>query len=373
LNKFIHKYGSNHVKFVDDLFALNEKRVSEMTTGILSILEPITYECNLRANVVTETMIQNILKSGCMLAYIGAESGADEVLSIYKKRTTSAQIINAVQMCRAYCLRIGTSFLFSKFDNENTFKQTKHVVGEAKPTDMTACPVFLYPGIQLYREALAAGEVDAEVWEQSDIAMPPKAFSGYPEKFKAALDFSARLRDYHDSIKGSVQYTIRECENAWKKYGYPVLGLKLAYLYLDDKRLSESYELLDELEKKGYKHLDVYSGKAFSLAGLGEREEGLQKLSEWEDCYPVSKEYWLRKGLLFEQIAYYDEAIEAYRNVYNPIDGGYEELLRIAVVHEKAGNITAALETYRDINDTYRIYSKNVNYFVLGKIKCLEN
>ena len=220
---------------------------------------------------------------------------------------------------------------------------------------------------------MAAGEVDAGIWEQSDVAMPPKAFSGYPEKFNAALDFSARLRDYHDNIKGSVQYTTRECETAWKKYGYSVMGLKLAYCYLDDRRFLESYELLAELEKKAYTHLDVYSGKAFSLAGLDKGEEGLQKLSEWEEYHPLSKEYWLRKGLLFEQIAHYDEAIESYKNVYNPIDGGYEELMRIAVVHEKAGNIAAALETYQNIIDTYHIYSKNVNYFVLGKIKYLEN
>ena len=373
LNKHLQIYGNNHVKFVDDLFALNEKRVSEMTTGILSIPEPITYECNLRANVVTETMVQNVLRSGCMLAYLGAESGSDEVLHIYKKRITASQIIKAVQMCRAYCLRIGTSFLFSKYDNEKTFKQTKRVVGEAKPTDMTACPVFLYPGIHLYREAVAAGEVDAGIWEQSDVAMPPKAFSGYPEKFNAALDFSARLRDYHDNIKGSVQYTTRECETAWKKYGYSVMGLKLAYRYLDDRRFLESYELLDELEKKGYKHLDVYSGKAFSLAGLDKGEEGLKKLSEWEKHHPLTKEYWLRKGMLLEQMTCYGEAIESYKNVYNPIDGGYEELMRIAVVHEKAGNIAAALETYRNIVDTYHIYSKNMNCFLLGKIKYLEN
>ena len=374
LNKLIQIRGISHAAFVDDLFAVNEKRVKEMTTGILSLPGPLTYTCTLRANVTTEAMIQNLVKSGCTIAYIGFESGSDEVLRIYQKRITSNDIIKAIQICRNYCLDIAASLIFSGVhDNESSFEKTKLVLEKAQPTDISVNALYLAPGSYLYDEAVAAGEVDAGIWEQSDEGQPEEAFAGYPEKLARARKFISDLIDFFRHLKKSIQYTTRECETAWKKYGYSVMGLKLAYCYLDDRRFLESYELLDELEKKGYKHLDVYSGKAFSLAGLDKGEEGLQKLSEWEEYHPLSKEYWLRKGLLFEQIAHYDEAIESYKNVYNPIDGGYEELMRIAVVHEKAGNIAAALETYQNIIDTYHIYSKNVNYFVLGKIKYLEN
>ncbi len=372
LNKLIQIHGINHVAFVDDLFALNDKRVKEMTTAILSLSAPITYECNLRANVTTEVMVQNLVKSGCMTVYLGAESGSEDMLRTYKKQITPDQLIKAVQICRAYCLRVGVSFIFSKYDDEKSFEKTQHLLEKAQPIFMSVSPTFLYPGTLLYRDAVAAGEVDAGIWEQSDKAMPPEAFSGYPEKYVCARDFSARLRDFFNSIKNSIQYTSRDYETLWRRQGYPVIRLKLAYCYADENRFLASCELFDELIETGYEHLDVYSGKAFSLLGLDKPKEAFQTLLEWEKCHPPSKDYRLRKGLLLEQISLYDEAIEEYHNAYNTIDGGYEEMLRIANVYEKAGDITSALKAYLEIINKYHIYSTIMKCFVCGKIKNLE-
>jgi tetratricopeptide (TPR) repeat protein len=275
-------------------------------------------------------------------------------------------------MCREYCLRIGTSLMFSRYDDEQSLENAKQLIETAQPTDASVCPVFLYPGIQLYREALEAGEVSEDVWEASHVAMPPEAFSGYPEKYHQARELSDKFRAYYNRIRSQLQYSTSQYETAWKKYAYPTIGMKLAFHYTDNGRFADAYEILNRIDQGGYRHHDVWAGKARCLLEQGKRDTALKTLSEWEQQHPSSRLFRLRKGMLLEQAGLYDEAIEEYTKLRNPIDGGYEELLRIANVYEKANDAVSASETYADILERFHIYSKKMRHFVESKLQYVK-
>jgi anaerobic magnesium-protoporphyrin IX monomethyl ester cyclase len=110
------KYGIEAIKFAEDNFFVNRKRVVEMCNQMIEHnlnLEWIT-ECRadyFRPKYVDDELLTLIKKAGCVGFTIGAESGSPRILELMKKDVTREQILFAAKQCQRFGLHPSFSFI----------------------------------------------------------------------------------------------------------------------------------------------------------------------------------------------------------------------------------------------------------------------
>jgi len=79
------------IKFSDDTFTLDEKRVIELCDLIDSSGFDISWGCNIRANT-SDALLERMVKAHCREVWIGAESGSPRILKDMKKGISVNQV-----------------------------------------------------------------------------------------------------------------------------------------------------------------------------------------------------------------------------------------------------------------------------------------
>lgn len=96
-------YGVRHVKFFEDNFTMNKKRVEEFCKLLITEKMGITWECEARADSLRKELLEKMARSGCVYIGIGAESGSPRILKFLRKGITVEQV---ERMCRM-CIQVG--------------------------------------------------------------------------------------------------------------------------------------------------------------------------------------------------------------------------------------------------------------------------
>lgn len=366
-------HNMTHISFADDLFFLDKKRLLDFSEAVGKLKFHFTYNCNLRVNAVDEETIVALVRSGCTRVMFGVESASQTILDLYNKKINKEQIVNAVQLCRKYCLQVGLSFIScGQYDNEVTFGETIQLIDFLKPTDIITNSLYLYPGSQLYHQAVSEGSLDPGIWESNSTPLPSEAYAGYPEFHKQSFLFARRIEDHYRRKEYEYQFTTNELEEAWQSYRYPVTGLKLASRYFKEKQFEHAERLFDELIDAGYNLVDVVRGKAFVLLERNMSREALALLFEAEKSYPKSRSLHLALGSIYERVGDVEKAIRHYSHAYRYDDNPGQLLLKMGFMFEKKGKHSQALDTYRKLKEDCVIYSPNMKQFLNIKIKQLE-
>ena len=103
-------FNINSISFEDDTFIFDKKRIYELCDLIIKNNLEINWICNVRANLVEESLLKKMKEAGLKKVAIGIESGSQRILDqIYHKQITLEQIRNAVHIikklglkCRGY-------------------------------------------------------------------------------------------------------------------------------------------------------------------------------------------------------------------------------------------------------------------------------
>lgn len=96
--------GFEAIMFFDDIFAMNEKRVRELTEEIRK--HKIVYRCFGHAKTMTPKMADMLAESGCIEIGVGVESGSQKILDTINKKTTVEQNKRFVEICNARDIRV---------------------------------------------------------------------------------------------------------------------------------------------------------------------------------------------------------------------------------------------------------------------------
>lgn len=106
------KSKAKYILFTDDTFTLNRKRSVILCNEILRRGLRISWGCETRADLVDESLLRLMHKSGCQLIAFGVESGNEELrMKVIRKRITNGQLFRAFRICHklkietaAYCM-----------------------------------------------------------------------------------------------------------------------------------------------------------------------------------------------------------------------------------------------------------------------------
>jgi len=151
--------GVRNIKFWDELFTLNTKRVTELC----NLLIERNYDLNIwtyaRADKVNRSLLEIMRKAGIKWLAYGFESGCDKGLTEVHKRTTLQKARDAVKMTHLADISILGNFLFGLGYDEETLEFSKSLELDF----VNYYDVKPYPGSDIYN-----GNTDWKSYSQYD-------------------------------------------------------------------------------------------------------------------------------------------------------------------------------------------------------------
>lgn len=217
LNMLLDRFDTQFHLFMDDLFAVNLKRLREIADLMKTDLRrPLDLTATIRADLVSEEMCRLLAEVGVAYCHLGLESGSDRVLSYLKKEsTTAARNQAALDMLHEHGIRsIGSFILGAPMEEEEDLQATWDFIQRnarsGKLLSFTFGPLVAFPGTAVWEDARARGLVDERTvdWRSLDIdlryfdldqylLLSPLSRSRFGEWFR-------RFHDLWEQVKGGV-------------------------------------------------------------------------------------------------------------------------------------------------------------------------
>jgi anaerobic magnesium-protoporphyrin IX monomethyl ester cyclase len=160
--------GYRQFLFVDDNFALNQKRVMKLCREIRKEKMDIEWICDSRVDHCSYEMLRESVKAGCIMVYFGIESANQRVLDYYNKQTTPEQAEAAVRAARKAGVDVIVGSFIVGAPNE-TREEIQNTLKFAQRLELDV-PQFnilgAFPGTDLWDELTMTGIINADqYWE----------------------------------------------------------------------------------------------------------------------------------------------------------------------------------------------------------------
>ncbi|WP_455285710.1 B12-binding domain-containing radical SAM protein [[Eubacterium] cellulosolvens] len=167
IEELIEIHGARDLKFFDDTFTLNPKRVFQICQEFERRGIDIPWCCLARTNTVSREMLKAMKDAGCWQLLYGLESMDENVLRNLKKLTTVEQNVRAVEWSHEVGLSVRANFIVgTPFDTWETMEKS---LEEAIKLNMDFAhfnKFTPYPGCELYRMLAAQGyHYDPAKWD----------------------------------------------------------------------------------------------------------------------------------------------------------------------------------------------------------------
>ncbi len=189
-----YEFGAEHLWFADDIFGLRPKWVREFADEVEKLDAAIPFKMQTRVDLMTPGSVSALRRSGCVEAWMGAESGSQKILDAMDKGTRVDQIAKARENLRHEGIR-ACYFLQFGYPGEtwHDIQNTIKLVRDTRPDDIGVSVSYPLPGTKFF-ERVQAQLGDKTNWSDSeDLSM---MFQGaYTNEFYRAL---------HDALHAQV-------------------------------------------------------------------------------------------------------------------------------------------------------------------------
>ncbi|MCM0755916.1 radical SAM protein [Desulfovibrio aminophilus] len=154
----VNTFGVRNIKIMDELFAVNEKRVLALCEGIAARGYDLNFWAYARVNTVTERMLAAMKRAGVNWIAYGFESGSKRVIEAVSKGYKPEQVARVVEMTCAQDQHICANFIFGlPEDDYDSMQETLALMQEINAEWANIYSAMAYPGSKLYDEAVAQG------------------------------------------------------------------------------------------------------------------------------------------------------------------------------------------------------------------------
>lgn len=162
----VRNYGIKNIKIIDELFAVNEKRVVEICDLIIERNYDLNMWAYARVNTVTPNMLYKMKKAGINWVAYGFESGSSKSLQGVNKGYDLAAVQNVVKTTYDAGLYICANFIFGlPEDDFDSMYETLRMAQDINAEWANFYAVMAYPGSRLYEEALLKGYELPDTWQ----------------------------------------------------------------------------------------------------------------------------------------------------------------------------------------------------------------
>ena len=108
----VRQFGYREVRFLDDNFIADHRRVARVCEEIRRRNIDITWFCSSRVNLVSREILKEMKDAGCWAILYGVESGVQKNLDTLRKRITLDQVRDAVRWAKEAGIKVYTPFIF---------------------------------------------------------------------------------------------------------------------------------------------------------------------------------------------------------------------------------------------------------------------
>lgn len=162
----VNRYGVRNIKIIDEMFALNEKRVVAFCDMIIDRGYDLNMWAYARVNTVTERMLAKMKEAGVNWVAYGFESGSRHVIEDVSKGYKIELVDKVVQMTYDLDMHICANFIFGlPEDDYDTMKQTLAMMLDIEAEWANIYSAMAYPGSKLYKMAQEKDWPLPETWE----------------------------------------------------------------------------------------------------------------------------------------------------------------------------------------------------------------
>ena len=185
----------DHFWIVDDVFGLKPGWVEEFAELVTDRGVRTPFRCLMRADQVTPAVASALARAGCLMVWMGAESGSQKVLDAMEKGLSVADIRQANRCLKAAGIKVGT-FLQFGYPGETwtDIEATLQLVRELEPDDIGVSVSYPLPGTGFYERVRQELGVKQNWVDSSDLSTMYKA------------TFSA---DVYRRVHGMVHHELR--------------------------------------------------------------------------------------------------------------------------------------------------------------------
>lgn len=163
----VNKYPIKEIRFFDDLFTANKKRVIEICDELAKRNININWCCEARVTTVTPELLDIMKKGGCWAVSYGMESGSQEILDMLKKNIKLEEIERAVKWTKQAGLMVRGYFMIGlPGDNIETIKKTIKFAMKLKLDHVVFSLFSPYPGTEVYKNPDKYGVINAKKWDE---------------------------------------------------------------------------------------------------------------------------------------------------------------------------------------------------------------
>jgi anaerobic magnesium-protoporphyrin IX monomethyl ester cyclase len=165
------KSGYGSFIFVDDNFTLNYKRIMDFCEEVIHRKWDIKWWCFSRVDVIVKhpDMVKKMAEAGNRSAFLGLESGNQNTLNYYQKKTSIQQQKEAVGILKKHKIRVFGSFILGEF--HETKRMINQTIRFAKKLNPDKCQFSLltpYPGAELFNQLDQSHRLVTKNWEVYD-------------------------------------------------------------------------------------------------------------------------------------------------------------------------------------------------------------
>jgi anaerobic magnesium-protoporphyrin IX monomethyl ester cyclase len=149
-------YNFDLIWFVDDVFTVSHKWLSEFADALQEQQVTIQFECITRADRLTDEVLSVLKDAGCFRVWIGAESGSQRIIDAMDRRVDVMQVRAMIQSARRTGIQAGT-FIMLGYPGEteaDIFETVEHLK-QANPDLFTITVAYPIKGTGLYEEVAA--------------------------------------------------------------------------------------------------------------------------------------------------------------------------------------------------------------------------
>lgn len=164
IDELVNKYGVTRINFNDELFADSSDRLFRFCDMIAKYKIQYRVSMHIGKNLTLE-LLTRMYKSGCEVIFYGLESADNNVLKSMRKHITIEEIERCLKITKQAGIAVEGNFIFG--DPEETVETVKTtiawIIKNFSLGLFEVAPIKLYPGSQLYEDAIKSGKINDSV------------------------------------------------------------------------------------------------------------------------------------------------------------------------------------------------------------------
>ena len=151
LKYLVPKYNIREIIFFDETFNMNIKRLREFSEKYSKEIN-IPFECDARADLCNEEVMQLLKKANCDRINLAIESGDSEVRNkLLKKNISDQQIISAFHLAKKYGINtMSLNMIGLPFETKEQIQKTIDLNKKTMPDSLQVSIFNPFPGSELY-------------------------------------------------------------------------------------------------------------------------------------------------------------------------------------------------------------------------------